>query len=132
MACQNGFCGRDCTATTENNPQIESSLPNGDIVCTDRRLDPAVSCSDCLYNLDVFTNCSICLEPSFDPDTNCTAPSPTLSMALVGGIAGGVVAVSVIAILVLIVAILLVVYLKRRSTVDVRVARGKYIYSACM
>ena len=77
VICKTGFGGRDCTATPDNNPLIESCLPNGDIVCTDRRLDPAVSCSDCLYNLDVSTKCSTCLEPSLDPDTNCTDRSNT-------------------------------------------------------
>ena len=73
VACKTGFCGRDCTTTPDNNPRIQSCLPNGDIVCTDRRFDPAVSCRDCLYNLDISTNCSTCLEPGFDPNTNCTA-----------------------------------------------------------
>ena len=76
VACQNGFCGRDCTLTRFNNLRILSCQTNGDIVCTDSRYDPSAGCNRCLHNLDLSTDCSTCLEPTFDPDTNCTACLP--------------------------------------------------------
>ena len=76
VACQTGFCGRDCTMTRLNNPRILSCHTNSDIVCTDSRYDPSTDCNRCLHNLDLSTGCSTCLEHTFDPDTNCTACLP--------------------------------------------------------
>ena len=73
VACQNGFCGSDCTAACWSNLRIQSCLPNGDIVCTNSRYDLLTNCNGCLHNLDISTNCITCLQPNFDPDTNCTA-----------------------------------------------------------
>ena len=76
VACQNGSCGKDCTALKTNNVQILScNSADGDIVCRER-YDPSANCNGCLHNLNFSTDCSTCLEPYFDPDTNCTACLP--------------------------------------------------------
>ena len=72
VACANGYCGRDCTATRTNNPRILScNFADGDIVCKEK-YDPSANCNGCLHNLNFSTNCSTCIEPTFDPDTNCS------------------------------------------------------------
>ena len=76
VACQNGSCGKDCTALKTNNVQILScNSADGDIVCRER-YDPSANCNGCLHNLNFSTDCSTCLEHNFDPDTNCTACLP--------------------------------------------------------
>ena len=76
VACGNGFCGRDCTETRNNNARILScNSADGDIVCRER-YDPLANCNGCLHNLNFSTDCSTCLEHNFDPDTNCTACLP--------------------------------------------------------
>ena len=73
VTCQNGSCGRDCTATRRSNPRILScNSTDGDIVCKEK-YDPSANCNKCLYNLNFSTDCSVCLKPNFDPDTSCTA-----------------------------------------------------------
>ena len=72
VTCQNGSCGRDCTATRTRNPRILScNSTDGDIVCN-KRYDPSANCNGCLHNLNFSTDCSTCMEPTFDPDTNCS------------------------------------------------------------
>ena len=42
VACANGFCGSDCTASHLSNAQISMcNSTTGDIVCTDSRYDPS-------------------------------------------------------------------------------------------
>ena len=54
-------------------------------------------------------------------------PSPTLSVALVGAIAGGVVAVMVIVILVLTVVVILLACSRKRNNKDVSAIKGEAI-----
>ena len=56
-----------------------------------------------------------------------TDPSQTLSVALVGAIAGGVVAVMAIAILVLTVVIILLACSRKRNNKDVSAIKGETI-----
>ena len=78
VACANGFCGRECTATQSSNPRILlCSSTDGDVVCR-KRYDPSANCNRCLHNLDFSTDCSTCLEHNFDPATNCTTQSTCL------------------------------------------------------
>ena len=73
------------------------------------------------------------MSKTLHPVTNLTAPpagvSPTLSVALVGAIAGGVVAVLVIAILVLTVVVILLTCLRKSSNKDAGAIKGETIYS---
>ncbi|XP_064403225.1 uncharacterized protein LOC135348804 isoform X1 [Halichondria panicea] len=75
VECSPGFCGPDCTTTPQKNPQVATCQADGTLTCTDNRLDPSplVACSDCLYNLDITTGCSTCVQTNYDPTTNCTA-----------------------------------------------------------
>ncbi|XP_064403834.1 variant-specific surface protein VSP4A1-like [Halichondria panicea] len=75
VECSPGFCGSDCTTTPQNNPRVATCRADGTLTCTDNRLDPSplVACNDCLYNLDITTGCSTCLDAKYDPDTNCQA-----------------------------------------------------------
>ena len=74
VACQTGFCGRDCTQTGLNNPRILSCHTDGDIVCTDSRHDLSANCNKCLNtNYDPSTNCTTCLDSRFDPNNHCTS-----------------------------------------------------------
>ncbi len=73
VECSPGFCGPDCTTTPQNNPRVATCQADGTLTCTDNRLDPSplVVCSNCLYNLDITTGCSICVQTNYDPATNC-------------------------------------------------------------
>ena len=76
VTCANGSCGRDCTAIQMSNARILScNSADGDIVCRER-YDSSANCNGCLHNLNFSTDCSTCLEPNFDPVTNCTACLP--------------------------------------------------------
>ncbi len=78
VECSPGFCGSDCTTTPQNNPRVATCQVDGTLTCTDNRFDPSplVACNDCLYNLDITTDCSICVQTNYDPTTNCTACRP--------------------------------------------------------
>ncbi|XP_064403204.1 protein psiR-like isoform X3 [Halichondria panicea] len=78
VECSPGFCGPDCTTTPQNNPRVATCQADGTLTCTDNRLDPSplVACSDCLYNLDITTDCSTCVQTNYDPAINCTACLP--------------------------------------------------------
>ncbi len=73
VECSPGFCGPDCMTTPPNNPRLATCQANGTLTCTDNRFDPSplVACNDCLYNLDITTGCSTCMDAKFDPTTNC-------------------------------------------------------------
>ncbi len=72
VECSPGFCGPGCN-TLQNNPQVVTCRADGTLTCTDNRLDPSplIACNDCLYNLDINTDCSTCLQTNYDPTTNC-------------------------------------------------------------
>ena len=92
VECSPGFCGPDCMTTPQNNPQVATCQTDGTLTCTDNRLDPSpfVACNDCLYNLDITTGCSTCLDANYDLATNCTQclpnrdPSTNCSQCLPG------------------------------------------------
>ncbi len=73
VECSPGFCGPDCTTTNVTNPRVVECQAGGTLTCDDNRLDPSppVACNDCLYNLDITTECSTCLNTNYDPVTNC-------------------------------------------------------------
>ncbi|XP_064403231.1 uncharacterized protein LOC135348807 [Halichondria panicea] len=75
VECSPGFCGSDCITTPLNNPRVVTCQANGTLTCTDNQLDPSplVACNDCLYNLDITTGCSTCVQTNYDPATNCIA-----------------------------------------------------------
>ncbi len=77
VECSPGFCGPDCT-TNVTDPLVATCQADGSITCTDNRLDssPLVACNDCLYNLDITTGCSTCVQTNYDPATNCIACHP--------------------------------------------------------
>ncbi|XP_064403235.1 multiple epidermal growth factor-like domains protein 10 isoform X2 [Halichondria panicea] len=77
VECSPGFCGPDCS-TPQNNLRVATCQADGTATCTDNRLDPSplVACNDCLYNLDITTGCSTCVQTNYDPATNCTACLP--------------------------------------------------------
>ena len=78
VECSLGFCGPDCKTTPLNNLRVATCQADGTLTCTDNRLDPSplVACNDCLYNLDITTGCSTCVQINYDPITNCTACLP--------------------------------------------------------
>ncbi|XP_064403193.1 scavenger receptor class F member 1-like isoform X2 [Halichondria panicea] len=78
VECSPGFCGPDCTTTPQTNPLVATCQADGSLTCTNNRLDPSplVACNDCLYNLDITTGCSTCVQTSYDPSTNCTQCLP--------------------------------------------------------
>ncbi|XP_064403173.1 uncharacterized protein LOC135348775 isoform X2 [Halichondria panicea] len=78
VECSPGFCGRDCTTTLQNNPRVAECQADGTLTCADNRFDPSplVACNDCLYNLDITTGCSTCVQTNYDPVSNCTACLP--------------------------------------------------------
>ncbi len=73
VECSPGFCGPGCITTPLNNPQVATCQADGTLTCTDNRFDPSplVACSDYLYNLDITTNCSTCVQTNYDLATNC-------------------------------------------------------------
>ncbi len=82
VQCSPGFCGRDCITTPINDPRVAECHPNGSAMCVDNIRDPLTlpPCSNCLYNLDIATNCSTCLEANYDPDTNCQTCLPNYNI----------------------------------------------------
>ncbi|XP_064403188.1 uncharacterized protein LOC135348781 isoform X2 [Halichondria panicea] len=78
VECSPGFCGHDCTTIPQNNPRVVTCQADGTLTCTDNRLDPSpvVACNECLYNLDITTDCSTCVQTNYDPSTNCTQCLP--------------------------------------------------------
>ncbi|XP_064403224.1 uncharacterized protein LOC135348803 isoform X2 [Halichondria panicea] len=78
VECSPGFCGPDCNTTPQTNPRVATCQADGTLTCTDNRfeLSPLVACNDCLYNLDITTGCSTCVQTNYDPATNCTACLP--------------------------------------------------------
>ncbi|XP_064403195.1 uncharacterized protein LOC135348787 isoform X1 [Halichondria panicea] len=75
VECSPGFCGPDCMTTPQNNPRVATCQADGTLTCTDNRLDPS-SCNECLYNLDITTGCSTCVQTTYDPSTNCNQCLP--------------------------------------------------------
>ena len=59
-ACLPGFCGPDCTTTSQNNPRVAECQANGTLTCYDN-FEPNTSCTGCVDNYDLTTNCTSCL-----------------------------------------------------------------------
>ncbi len=74
VECSPGFCGPDCTTTSQNNSLVATCQADGTITCTDNRIDPLplVASNNCLYNLNTPKNGSTCILRFYDPATNFT------------------------------------------------------------
>ena len=84
VECSPGFCGSDCTTTPQNNPRVATCQADGTLTCTDNRFDPSplVAYNDCLYNLNITTGCSTCVQTNYDPSTNCNQCLPGWDITL--------------------------------------------------
>ena len=78
VECSPGFCGPDCLTTPINNPLVAQCQTDGSATCVDSKRNSSANilCSNCLYNLNISTNCSTCLEDNYDPVTNCQSCLP--------------------------------------------------------
>ena len=83
VECSHGFCGSDCTTTSQNNPRMVTCQADGTLTCYDN-FDPNTSCTECVDNYNLTTNCTSCLFgrnistrcttclPGYDSNRDCT------------------------------------------------------------
>ncbi|XP_064403302.1 uncharacterized protein LOC135348866 isoform X2 [Halichondria panicea] len=127
VECSPGFCGSNCTT---NDPQMATCQTDGTLTCYDN-FDLNTSCTECVVNYDLTTNCTSCLFGR-NISTRCTTclfgftgsncePESSLSVGVVGGIAGGVGGVLLLIILVMAV-LLLTVRTRKNGNQDISTA----------